>query len=42
MDIQCIYQLICKDKNITETYIGSTVNYRKRMMDIIVYHSTCL
>lgn len=33
MDIQCIYQLICKDKNITETYIGSTINYRKRMND---------
>ena len=33
MDIQCIYQLKCKDNNIKETYIGSTVNYRKRMND---------
>jgi len=33
MNIQCIYQLKCKDNNIKETYIGSTVNYRKRMND---------
>jgi len=26
----CIYKIYCKDENITDCYIGSTTNYKKR------------
>tara|TARA_R110001592_G_scaffold342860_1_gene632919 strand:- start:248 stop:694 length:447 start_codon:yes stop_codon:yes gene_type:complete len=33
----CVYKIICKDKSITDMYIGSTVNFRGRGWG----HKTC-
>ena len=27
----CVYKIVCKDENITDTYIGSTKNFKNRM-----------
>lgn len=27
----CIYQIVCKDESITDSYIGSTTNFKKRI-----------
>ena len=28
--MNCVYKIVCKDKNITEFYIGSTINFNQR------------
>ena len=30
MKKKCVYKLKCKDTNITEFYIGSSINFKRR------------